>query len=479
MTSIWPVKGRVQKVIDYARNPEKVTEGAKVEVAALHAIDGVMEYAADDIKTEERAYVTCIGCREDTAAEQYLETKRYWSAATGTDKLSGRVCYHGYQSFAKDEVTAEIAHEIGVKLATRLWGDRFEVLIATHCNTGHYHNHFVLNSVSWRDGRKFYNSPADYKAMREESDRLCLEYQLSVIEEPSGRGRNYGEYLAEKNGMPTSRGFIREDIDRAIRASMTEREFFLQLSNMGYEIKTHGERGQPLKHPAIRPNGAKGFFRLHKLGEGYSLPEIQERILKTRRREVPFPEEEAETARSLRREYRPSGKIRGLKALYIRYCFELKIIARHPASVKRVSFLMREDLIRLDRLDQQTRLLSENNIETLEDLNHYREELSGRLKSLENLRKNLRNELKRVIRALEPEEEKRVKERIAETSAEMKKIRKTLALCDGIEERAVRMEEDIAAIEREQEKTTGKEREHEQLFRGRGGAGRADVLRRQ
>ena len=58
-------------------------------------------------------------------------------------------------------------------------------------NTGHYHNHFVINSVSWADGYKFYNSPADYARMREVSDRLCREYAISVIENPGGRAKHY------------------------------------------------------------------------------------------------------------------------------------------------------------------------------------------------------------------------------------------------------------------------------------------------
>ena len=105
--------------------------------------------------------------------------------------MGGRVCFHGYQSFQADEVTAEIAHQIGVKLAQELWGDRFEVVVATHCNTGHYHNHFVLNSVSFADGLKFDNTPADYARMREVSDRLCREYAISVIENPGGRAKHY------------------------------------------------------------------------------------------------------------------------------------------------------------------------------------------------------------------------------------------------------------------------------------------------
>ncbi len=128
---------------NYARNPAKTRERSLVSQASLHAIDNVIEYAADTIKTEERAYVSCLNCREDNAAVQMMETKRYWG------KTDGRLCFHGYQSFAAGEVTAETAHAIGVKLAEELWGERFEVVIATHCNTGHYHNHFVINSVSW------------------------------------------------------------------------------------------------------------------------------------------------------------------------------------------------------------------------------------------------------------------------------------------------------------------------------------------
>lgn len=133
VTSMWPIKGRVDKVINYARNPEKTVETVHNDLAQLHAIDGVVEYAADEMKTERREYVTCLNCTEEHAAQQFMETKRLWSQITGMDKTSGRVCYHGYQSFPKGEVNAETAHEIGVKLAERLWGNEYEVVIATHC----------------------------------------------------------------------------------------------------------------------------------------------------------------------------------------------------------------------------------------------------------------------------------------------------------------------------------------------------------
>ena len=75
VTSIWPIKGRVDRVINYARNPEKTTEASYEELASLHAVDNVVEYAADEMKTERRSYVSCLNCREDTAAAQFMETK--------------------------------------------------------------------------------------------------------------------------------------------------------------------------------------------------------------------------------------------------------------------------------------------------------------------------------------------------------------------------------------------------------------------
>ena len=97
VTALWPIKSRLDKVISYVRNPEKVTEEFAAENAALHTIGGVMEYAADDAKTERREYVSCLNCSEATAAKEFLEVKQFWR------KTDGRLCYHGYQSFRRDD----------------------------------------------------------------------------------------------------------------------------------------------------------------------------------------------------------------------------------------------------------------------------------------------------------------------------------------------------------------------------------------
>lgn len=454
VTSIWSIKGRVGKVIDYARNPEKTTEEGYGELSALHTVGNVVEYAADEIKTERRAYVTGVNCDEEHAAEQFIATKRLWG------KTEGRMCYHGYQSFKADEVTAETAHEIGVKLAERLWGDRFEVLVATHCNTGHYHNHFVLNSVSFMDGKKFYNSPADYARMREASDQLCREYRISVVEHPQNRTKSYTERIAGREGRPTIRGTIRADIDGAILASTTRRGFSNALTAKGYEFKFVGDDGKPLKYPGIRPPGAKGFFCFHKLGAGYTLDDIDDRLLSKIRKIDPYSQEEREAVERNRAEYQPryNRQASGLRALYLRYCYELHIIEKYPASAKRVAIFMREDLTKLDRLDAQTRFLASNGIETGEQLAGKRKETTSKMEALGAERRGIVNAIRRAARAGADTNE--LKGKRDELTAKLKELRHDLSLSDGILERSARTREELEQFLYEQEIIERKQREN-------------------
>ena len=129
VTAIWDIKGRVDKVISYATNPQKTDASAMQYAADLHAIERVVEYTADEMKTEKCCFVSGINCDPDQAAHQFLKSKKHWK------KEGGIVAFHGYQSFRAGEVDADTAHQIGVALAKELWGDRFEVVVATHLNT--------------------------------------------------------------------------------------------------------------------------------------------------------------------------------------------------------------------------------------------------------------------------------------------------------------------------------------------------------
>ena len=165
-TSIWAVKGWLGKGVVYVENPDKTENPACFEKQGMTAeqaqgLSDVIDYAAQTDKTQlsdERAeimrhFITGVGCRAETARDEMMAVKTHFG------KTDGVVAYHGYQSFAPGEATPEMAHEIGVKLAERLWGGKYQVLVTTHLDKAHHlHNHFVLNNVSMVDGKKYYRS---------------------------------------------------------------------------------------------------------------------------------------------------------------------------------------------------------------------------------------------------------------------------------------------------------------------------------
>lgn len=477
ITFIKARNARVDQVITYIRNPEKTTERSAKQMADLHSIEGVVSYAVDDMKTEERKYVSCLNCQnEQTAAQEFLETKQYWEANLGRGKTAGRLCYHAIQSFRPGEVDAETVHKIGVALARELWGDNYKVVIATHLNTDHLHTHFVINSVSDVDGRKFHSGPEDLARLRDTSDRLCREYQLSVIKNPGGRKKPYAEYQAEQQGKPTIRSMIRADIDRAVEASITEDEFFQVMAEMGYKFHLYTESGGYLKYPTIEPPGSKSRFRLHKLGEAYTFDGIAQRIFENYNRRLPFPEERRRNLGHYRYRgsFRKRPKATGLRALYFYYCYQLKIIVKRPASVKRVPVALREDIIKLDRYIAETRFLGANKIETVSQLAEAKQGAEARIESLCELRRDIRNAMKRANRAGNPEEIVEVKAQLSAVSGEIRKYRKEVKMCDSIAERSVQVQLNLEQIQ-EQKITQRKENERYEPSRRRSGTDREDV----
>ena len=203
-TKIWAVKASLASVIDYAENPEK-TE--------YESLRDVLHYAENGEKTrldKERVFLTTgINCSSNTAYQDMAAVQQMYG------KNTGNIAYHAYQSFKPGDVTPEECHALGVETAQKLWGDKYQVLVATHLNTGTYHNHFVINAVSYQDGKKFNCNKKAYYHFREVSDQVCREHGLSVIENPLFRTPR-SIYMAEKEGKPTKNNEMRKAIDQAI-----------------------------------------------------------------------------------------------------------------------------------------------------------------------------------------------------------------------------------------------------------------------
>ena len=160
--------------------------------------------------------------------------------------------------------------------------------------------------------------------------------------------------------------------------------------------------------------------------------------------------------------------------MYFRYCYELHIIVKRPASVKRVSFLLREDIAKLDRLDAETRFLGKHHIGTIGELTARRETASAEVDALTAQRQELRKELRRLNRQGDAAAVDEVKQKISALSSRIRAARKEVVLCDGIAQRSGQVRENLERLV-EQKETERKELTQHELFRRRGGAGREAV----
>lgn len=460
VTKIWDVKGWLGKVVIYIENPAKTANPAFYEKEGMteeqaQGLTDVIEYAINAEKTEKQYYVSALNCSTLTARNEMMAVKKRFG------KEDGIVAFHGYQSFAEGEVTPDMAHEIGVRLAEELWGERFQVLIATHLDkANHIHNHFVLNSVSFLDGKRYNDCTATYMEMRKASDRLCREYNLSVVENPKrGKGKQYGEYRAEKEGEYTYRSLVKADIDRLIAQAATDKQFFYLLRQEGYEVK----RGKDI---TVRQRDKPRGLKLERnFGVEYSYERICQRILESHR---PLPSVRGGQRKHYQIRVRKgkAKKIGGLRGLYYRYCFELGIFSRQKHSPAKTHFLLREDLAKLEQIARETRLLGTYHIDTESGLFSFREKREQEIGQLSEQRSSLKRTL-RTKAGREKSEE--LKKEIAGITGEIRKMRKEVVLCDGIAERSGIIREKLQAVQRErQEGKEGKIHEHRRR------SGRAD-----
>ena len=247
-TSLWHIEDRLKDLIDYVENPEKTA----AKTPELQDLYNVFSYVQRPEATQEGEYVTAINCLKETALRQMILTKKRYG------KTDGYIAWHGYQSFKPEEVTPQLAHEIGVKLAKEMWGDRFEIIVTTHLDKEHLHCHFCFNSVSFRDGGKYNYSKAEQQRLREASDRLCREYGLSVIEKPH-KAPSRPVWLDEKSGKPTRYNVYRADVQEAIDFSRTPYYMEDYLRRKGYITDFTG------KHWKIRLPQYEHFTRLDTL----------------------------------------------------------------------------------------------------------------------------------------------------------------------------------------------------------------------
>ncbi len=425
------INQRLDTRIAYVNNPEKTL------CAGFHSVYGIKD-----------TLTSGFNCSCDEAYSQMLETKELFRKK---DKVQG---FHFIQSFKPGETTPEQAHQIGCEFIERCFGNDFEVVIGTHTDRAHIHNHIIVNSVSFVDGHKYQSTPATLYELRGISDELCREHGLSVIENPSVKsGKHYAEWKAEKEKRPTMRGMIREDIDVILAQARTIDEFWDMLRGRGYEIRLNERR----KYVTIRhPNGER-FIRLKSLGDEYTPRQLAARIAAQRGRIGQNIEGIRAQRRQLERRKKyyagphtavpqKRKKLHGFRALYWRYLYMLGKVKKRQAP-RRVRGEMLEELKKLDRYAKQYYFLRDNRLQTGKDVAMLKDALSNEIDILTDRRARLYADLHK------PESDKEtVRAETKKITAELRGLRREQRICDAIQSTAPQISARLDAVSAEQKR---------------------------
>lgn len=427
VTKIWAIRGRIDHVLNYTMNDEKTKDreqgDSEIEFddAEIQSLYDVMNYAMDDAKTEERLFVTGVNCDAENARSEMIKTKEQF------DKKGGIVAFHMYQSFRPEEGPAELIHEIGLRLAEEMFGDRFEVVVATHCNTSCLHNHIVANSISKIDGKRFYDQRKTMHQLREISDRLCREYGLSVIEKPMGRGKNYSEWMAEQNGGYTKNTLIKRDIDECVAIAANNKDFYRLMGARGYHFDFSGKYAT-VYHPAFPKTR-----RLKTLGEEYTPEAIRTRIYKRKNRyELDIPQQDDPEQFFFDGDRNNPEIFSGFRSVYVHFVFGLGKIRERQNYNREVLHLLWEEERIFDKRVEEQNLMLDNDLYTDEDVKRYKGEAETEFAEVTEARTSMRNSLKRAVRAGDAAKQNELKSDISFLSERLAKLRRDMKICDRI-----------------------------------------------
>ena len=429
-TGFWPVKGRLKEVIDYANNPDKTTAKEYLDKDLYVAI----RYVENDDKTDQTMFVSGINCSKHNAYNEMIAVKRRFG------ERGKNIAYHGYQSFAAGEVTPNEAHQIGLETARQMWGARYQVVVTTHLNTDNIHNHFVINSVSFVDGKKFRNGIGDRLELRKISDAICAARNKSVIQSHRFYS-NKKEYWIRNSGKITHRDMLRRDVDEALSKCCTFKEFEYYLKCLGYRF----DRDFRYEHPSVIADGWKRAVRITGLGEKYSREAMRQKLVANQR----LPElyvlitPKWKRAPLLNFEYhlRQAQRKDTVTLLFELFIEILKLCTGNniqETDNRPLSPMMRAEVQKLDKYIEEYKLLCDNHIESPKELLSFQENLSARISELEQERYALRLKLRRVKT---PEEDTALKAQAKELTKQITPLQKELKVALRIEEHIPKIKE--------------------------------------
>lgn len=208
---------------------------------SISAMKGVIDYCCQDKKVYDeisnQRLVSGVNCDGENAFAEFLATKKSYK------KTDGMNFYQYVQSFSPEEnITPHQAHEIAIEFAEKAWTG-YEVLVATHCDAQHINSHFVINSVSFENGKKLRQNPNTLNSLRALSDEICRHHNLSTLEPYSKDGMKIStrEYRTAVKGQ-SWKFKLMNDIDKAMNISGSKEDFINAMLIMGYSVTWTDDR---------------------------------------------------------------------------------------------------------------------------------------------------------------------------------------------------------------------------------------------
>ena len=319
-------------------------------------LDKLIRYVQNPDKTDDAVFTYCQYCDPKNAAKQMQATKERYG------KTDGIQAFHIIQSFSAGEITPELAHELGIRFIKECLSD-YEVVLGTHVDKEHIHNHITLNSVSFKTGKKYHSTAQSYyQQIRKISDRLCREYGLSVVMETCGKGISYAEWKLHKAGLFSMREMFDQDARECLSQAMDVGQFYALMEDHGYTVHHHGS------YPSFVPDGYTHPYRLKYDGKSLSEDDLARRIeegLSDPNFEVLVPKVE--------RAFVPYGKARGPHRIYLSWLYALKLIGQGKRTqYPRINY---KELRRFEQIKACEAFLRENGLETTAQLKDKKAEL--------------------------------------------------------------------------------------------------------
>ena len=278
-------------------------------------LKALLGYVLQEEKTEEKLIDAMGDFRDYNYGNIYDRNRVYEEFHRVQEeyhKESGRLCSHCVMSFPPGEVNPQQAHELGMELAEKLWSD-YQVLVVTHIDKTHIHNHFVVNSVSYMTGDKIHTSKKDLQQMKKICDSLCLEHGLGVVE----KGKHADGTAIEEGTLTTNsqtlwrmisagkKSFLADcaaAVSECARSAVSREGFIQQMQLHGWMVQWEEKRKHIVFRDAeghrIRDTRLMGAFHVEASKEGLAQHFVENAAIRqTQRAEMEKRTEQEKTHR--------------------------------------------------------------------------------------------------------------------------------------------------------------------------------------